>query len=623
MTTITSKSRCYAARAAATALLLCLLAGLTGCPASSVGEDAGLEDGGARSDASGRDAGLCVTHADCIDDLYCTDRERCVDGRCTFQATFCDDGIACTTDTCSEAARRCENVGPDVDGDGSRDANCYDYRGVPLGDDCDDTDSTRKPGNLEVCDTMGRDEDCDLSTFGGIDSDNDGYESSACCQQDATGRQRCGNDCDDAVGSTHPLAGEICNGIDDDCDVLVDDIIHGSVLCARDDTRPCTTSSGISGTETCNAACLGWNTCVAAEACNGCDDDNDGAQDEDFECSLGTSRACTTGCGTPGLQLCGGACSYAGCAGTERCNYCDDDGNGNFWEERPLATFTTIDTMDCANPRGGARCFEEITLGTQAELLDGTANNQAGAIWLAADSTMGWGPVELEVTMELVGQTLGGLDERPLGGWAIVIGRGEMGAGTPQNMGIPTTISGVAAQWHWTQFDTCTLPATPIDQDAIRSTQLAGGMLRPLITPEDAAPVGTLIPEIFCRVGYGLSSGSTTFDAPGQARTQRMRLRYTPDDPTTAADEESMTITATAGVVTTNQVVPADSIPMGTGPIRIGITAGAYTDPLGGFFDVGMPVRARVLVHRRDLGCPHCGIDERPISVSYARTCPR
>ena len=32
---------------------------------------------------------------------------------------------------------------------------------------------------------------------------------------------------------------------------------------------------------------------------------------------------------------------------------------------------------------------------------------------------------------------------------------------------------------------------------------------------------------------------------------------------------------ATAGVVTTNQVVPTDSIPLGSGPIRIGITAGA------------------------------------------------
>ena len=602
---------------------------LAGCPGPSGGDDAGgTEDAGARGDVEiGRDAGACVTNADCIDALFCTDREQCVEGRCTAQPTLCDDGIDCTTDTCSEERRRCENVGPDVDGDGWRDATCYDYRGVPLGDDCDDGDATRSPANLEVCDAMGHDEDCDLTTSGGLDADDDGFESSACCQRDATGRLRCGGDCDDTVGSTRPLAGEICNGIDDDCDELVDDIIHSSVLCARGDTRPCTTSCGLSGLETCNAACLGWDRCAATEVCNGCDDDNDAAQDEDFECARGTSRACTTVCGTPGAQLCGETCSYASCSGTERCNQCDDDGDGNFHEERALATFLATDTLTNCAPVGSAvRCVEEIGIGLYAELLDGTANDQAGAIWLDASTAMGWGPVELEVSMELAGARLDGAEEMPLGGWAIVIGRGEPGAGTPRNMGIPTTITGVAAQWHWTQFDTCTFPATPMSVDAVRATLLTRGSLIPLLTPEDLAPIGTGMPEIFCRVAYPLNPGSSTFDDPTQTLTQRMRLRYTPDDPTTAADEESMTITATAGAVTTNQVVPGDAIPVGTGPIRVGITAGTYSqrieDPIAPF-ERGMPVRARVLVHRRDVGCPHCGIDEHPIVVSYDGSCPR
>jgi hypothetical protein len=612
-------------RLASIGLLLCLASALAGCPAPGGGEDAGAGDAGMRGDGgmSDRDAGTCVTNADCVDDLYCTDRERCVEGRCTFQPTLCDDGIDCTTDTCSEERRRCENVGPDVDGDGSRDADCYDYRGVPLGDDCDDDDAMRFPSNLEVCDAMGHDEDCDLTTFGGVDADGDEYESSACCQRDAMDRLRCGTDCDDAVGSTHPLAGEICNGLDDDCDELDDDIIHGSVICAHEDARPCTTSCGLAGTETCNAACLGWDTCVADEVCNGCDDDNDAAQDEDFECALGTSRACMTSCGTSGTQLCGDTCSYTACAGTERCNYCDDDGDGNFSEERALATFTATDSWRTCTPAGGARCIDVFLTGTVAELLDGTANDQSGAIWLDAGTLMGWGPVELEVTMEVSGRSLGGADEVPLGGWALVLGRGTTGAGTPENMGIPTTVTGVAARWFWTQFDTCTFPATPIGGDAIRATQIvADGTLVGLVTPEDAIP-GMILPEISCRVGYPLSPGSSTFDAPAQTLTQRMRLRYQPDDPTTAADEESMTITATAGAVTTNQVVPSDAIPVGTGPVRVGITAGAYTDPLGGFVDVGMPVRARVVVHRFDAGCPECGIDDYPISVTYGGSCPR
>ncbi len=606
--------------------LFLLLSALAGCPAAPNVDDAGPGgvdasegDGGVR-----RDAGACLSNDDCDDDLFCTDRERCVDGRCTFQETFCDDGVDCTTDSCSEDRRRCENVAPDADDDGSRDASCFDYRGVPLGDDCDDTDPMRFPSNLEVCDEAGHDEDCDLTTFGGVDVDTDGYESSACCQHDATGTLRCGTDCDDDVGSTHPLAGEICNGLDDDCDELDDDIIHGTVLCEHEQTRPCTTSCDLAGTEVCNAACLGWDVCTADEVCNGCDDDNDAAQDEDFECALGTSRACTTTCGTAGTQLCGSACTYAQCAAPEACNYCDDDGDGNALDERSLATFTATDSWRVCAASGGAFCHPDILgSGTVAELLNGTANDQSGAIWLDAGTTMGWGAVDLEVTMEVSGRSLGGSDEIPLGGWAIVVGRGATGAGTPENMGIPTTIHGVAAQWFWTNFDTCSFGPLPISNDAIRATQLAGASFRPLVTPEDAIP-GMIEPLIRCRAGYGLGSGSTTFDAPAHTRSQRMRISYRPDDPTTTTvDEELMTVTATAGATTTTTAVPADAIPVGSGPIRIGITAGSYTDPLGGFTDVGMPVRARVIVHRFDSGCPDCGIDEYPITVSYAGSCPR
>jgi hypothetical protein len=469
---------------------------------------------------------------------------------------------------------------------------------------------------------MGHDEDCDLTTFGGLDADSDGYESSACCQRDTSGRLRCGGDCDDSVGSTRPLAGEICNGIDDDCDELVDDIIHGSVLCARGDTRPCTTTCGIAGTESCNAACLGWDSCVAAEVCNGCDDDNDAAQDEDFECLLGTSRTCTTSCGTPGTQICGSTCSYAVCSGSEACNYCDDDGDGNFFEERPLATVLATDTWEsCDTARGDARCITEDPPNTvllYGELLDGTANNQAGAIWLDSGAIMGWGPVELEVALELSGRSLGGDIEMPLGGWGIVIGRGEVGAGTPQNNGIPTTITGVAAQWFWTQLDSC-FGAPPTSGDAIRGTQLASGSLRSLRTPTDMTTTSG------CYSGYSLLGGSTTFDSPTDSLTQRMRIRYTPDDPTTVPDEESMTITATAGGVTTNQVVPSDAIPVGTGPIRVGITAGTYTSrfaPIGPM-EVGMPVRARVLVQRVDIHCCRPATVTHPIEVTYTGTCPR
>lgn len=607
---------------------------LSACPADSGSDDAGAGGDAATSDAAAidaaahdaavpRDAGECATNDDCADDLFCTDRERCVAGRCTFQDTYCDDGVECTMDSCSEERRRCENVAPDRDGDGSRDATCRDYRGVPLGDDCDDADATRFPSNVEVCDAVGHDEDCDLATYGGVDADHDGYLSEACCQIDAEGLLRCGDDCNDAVGSTHPLAGEVCNGIDDDCDDLDDDIIHGNVLCARGDGRPCTTSCGVAGTEACNAACLGWDTCAAAEVCNGCDDDNDAAQDEDFECALGTSRTCTTTCGTSGTQLCGSTCSYTQCSASEACNYCDDDGDGNFFEERPLATVLATDTWTSCDGSlfGDAHCMTEDppnTVLVYTELMDGSANNQAGAMWLDTGAMMGWGPVELEVTMELSGRTAGGMNEMPLGGWAIVVARGNVGVGTPADSGIPRTMTGVAARWFWTQLDSC-FGFPPSSGDAIRSTQLDATGIRALTTTNDMTTTGS------CQSGYGLIGGATTLDGPGQNVSHRMRLRYTPDDPTTAPNEESMVVTAIAGTTTMQQVIPFDAIPVGTGPLRVGITAGSYTArfPSAGPFDVGMPVRARVLVQRVDIHCCRPATVTYPVQVQYTGTCPR
>jgi hypothetical protein len=613
--------------AAPFALVLLSVAASAGCPAQPEVPDTGLApDGGPPSDAlSFGDGGTCVTNDDCDDDLFCTDRERCVEGRCVVQATFCDDGVECTIDSCSEERRRCENVAPDADGDGVRDASCRDYRGVPLGDDCDDADPTRAPTFLEVCDAEGHDEDCDLTTFGGVDMDGDEFESDACCQRDAMGRLRCGDDCNDAVGSTNPLAPEICNGLDDDCDEIVDDIIHGNVVCARGDTRPCTTTCGVTGAEACNAGCLGWDSCVAAEVCNGCDDDNDAASDEDFECLVGTSRTCTTTCGTPGTQLCDVGCSYARCTASEACNYCDDDGDGNFFEERPLATSSRSVTFDrlCNTEAGGrlygrAACTDESPPGQVliwAQLLDGLENDQAGAAWIEMPTPMGWGAVELDLTLEVTAVSAGGDVEMPLGGWAIVLGRGTTGVGAPRDSGIPTTtITGVAARWAWSQVDTC-FGMAPTSGDGLRGLQLGGVGLRQLRTPDDMTTTSS------CYSGYDIVDGSD-LNGPGGTVAQRMRLRYTPDDPTTPADEEALVITAGAGP--TQSLVPSDALPLGTGPLHIGITAGTYTDRFGpsGPLRFGVPVRARVLVQRVVIPCCRPAEVSYPVQLTQAGVCP-
>jgi hypothetical protein len=94
--------------------------GMTGRDSGMAGEDAGtgMDAGGRdagtmRPDAGRPDAG-CMTPADCSDGLACNGTERCVGGACMpGTAIVCNDGIACTRDTCSEPAGTCVST-PDA-----------------------------------------------------------------------------------------------------------------------------------------------------------------------------------------------------------------------------------------------------------------------------------------------------------------------------------------------------------------------------------------------------------------------------------------------------------------------------------------------------------------------------
>jgi len=105
-----------------------------------------------------------------------------------------------------------EYAGPCWDLDG--DGYADEYCG---GDDCDDADPGIHPGAAEVCDN-GIDEDCDgLVDMDDLDccwdDDGDGYKDEACG----------GDDCLDSDPDVNPGAEEICSGgVDDDCDGLTD-----------------------------------------------------------------------------------------------------------------------------------------------------------------------------------------------------------------------------------------------------------------------------------------------------------------------------------------------------------------------------------------------------------------
>ncbi len=105
-----------------------------------------------------------------------------------------------------------------------------DGDGITADEDCDDTDASVNPGAAEICD--GIDNDCDgevdenVTSTWYVDYDNDGFGDAgspvdACEPPEGTVAND--NDCDDLNDRVYPGAREICDGIDNDCNGIVDD----------------------------------------------------------------------------------------------------------------------------------------------------------------------------------------------------------------------------------------------------------------------------------------------------------------------------------------------------------------------------------------------------------------
>ncbi len=126
----------------------------------------------------------------------------------------------------------------DVDGDGHGDeessVQACDAEGhVTSPDDCDDLDPEVHPGAVESCDEV--DNDCDGDTdeeawdaehwFRDLDGDGAGSGDAPllACERPDGGWVTNNDDCDDTLASVSPEASEICDGIDNDCDGLIDD----------------------------------------------------------------------------------------------------------------------------------------------------------------------------------------------------------------------------------------------------------------------------------------------------------------------------------------------------------------------------------------------------------------
>lgn len=235
-------------------------------------------------------------------------------------------------------------------------------------DDCDDAHSDAHPGGTETC-ASSYDDDCNgtsneidapACSLWFVDPDGDGYGSGPGECQCSAGFGYDGaspGDCDEADAARHPAAGEACDGVDNDCNDVIDD---GATTVFYVDAD----GDGYGGTSGSIIAC----SAPSGYAANAADCDDGFAS---------ISPGATESCATTEDDNCDGTTNSAGATGCSA-YYADADGDGYGTSSSSclcaaVSPYTASSTSDCDDTTSAVNPGESEVCG------DGLDNNCDGS----------------------------------------------------------------------------------------------------------------------------------------------------------------------------------------------------------------------------------------------------